>query len=212
MQGPNKLLLLDKDGTLIAPKYGKWVNDDPTNQRIIPGAAETLAAWVEAGWKPVICSNQGGVDSGYKTEEQAIAEMSYAMSLFQPSIQCAYFCPSAPLHGWRLKMRQWLGLFKTRCIDVQHAYSDVEVWGESSKLPFSNSSVADEYDMAGGMGIHGYRKPGGMMLFLAVELNNLPRQDRRVLYVGDRPEDEQAAAAVGYPFRQAQDWLGSPPL
>ncbi|KAM3093202.1 HAD hydrolase-like protein [Phormidesmis sp. 146-12] len=49
-----------------------------------------------------------------------------------------------------------------------------------------------------------FRKPGPGMLKLAID--NHPSD--RILYVGDRPEDEGAAAAAGIPFKWAHEFLG----
>jgi D-glycero-D-manno-heptose 1,7-bisphosphate phosphatase len=50
-----------------------------------------------------------------------------------------------------------------------------------------------------------YRKPRSGMLQLAmVRHKHTPHNS---LYVGDRPEDEQAAQRVGVPFQWAWDWI-----
>jgi D-glycero-D-manno-heptose 1,7-bisphosphate phosphatase len=55
-----------------------------------------------------------------------------------------------------------------------------------------------------------YRKPGRGMLMLAA-FNCLQHEDE-ILMVGDRPEDEGAAAAAGIPFLHVDRWLDRSPF
>jgi len=50
-----------------------------------------------------------------------------------------------------------------------------------------------------------YRKPRAGMLQLAMVRHKHSPQNS--LYVGDRPEDEQAAQGAGVPFQWAWDWI-----
>jgi D-glycero-D-manno-heptose 1,7-bisphosphate phosphatase len=50
-----------------------------------------------------------------------------------------------------------------------------------------------------------YRKPRSGMLQLAMARHHYPPQNS--FYVGDRPEDEQAAQRAGVPFQWAWDWI-----
>jgi histidinol phosphatase-like enzyme len=56
-----KLLLLDKDKTLVRPKSGAKFISHPEDQELIPGIAEALTHYRGNDWKPVIVTNQGGV-------------------------------------------------------------------------------------------------------------------------------------------------------
>lgn len=86
-----KLLVLGKDGTLTRTKSGHTFVQHPEDQVLIDGVADAIAAYAADGWTMAIASNQGGVAAGFKTLEQAIAEMKYAMNL--TGINTAYFCP-----------------------------------------------------------------------------------------------------------------------
>ena len=88
-----KLLVLDKDGTLTRTKSGHTFIQHPEDQVLIDGVAEAIAAYAADGWTIAIASNQGGVAAGFKTLEQAITEMRYAMEL--AGIDTAYFCPDS---------------------------------------------------------------------------------------------------------------------
>ncbi|MBW4422644.1 MAG: HAD-IIIA family hydrolase [Myxacorys californica WJT36-NPBG1] len=50
-----------------------------------------------------------------------------------------------------------------------------------------------------------YRKPQPGMLKLAMVRHNHPPED--CLYIGDRPEDEEAARRAGVAFEWAEDWI-----
>lgn len=88
----NKLLLLDCDGTLREPASGEKFIQHPLDQQVISGADKGVAHAHEQGWTIIAISNQGGVEAGYKTLEDAIAEAHYTLELF-PQILCIYICP-----------------------------------------------------------------------------------------------------------------------
>jgi len=88
-----KILLLDKDGTLVVPASGAKFTNEPLDQAALPGVHEAIARFVADGYKPVIVSNQGGVEKGHKSLESAILEMQFALELF-PAVTEAYFCPN----------------------------------------------------------------------------------------------------------------------
>lgn len=96
-----KLLLLDKDGTLIKPKSGaKFVNQS-WDQAALPGVNEAIGRYVTEGWQPVIISNQRGIEAGHKSLESVIDEMRFCLELF-PTIKEAYFCPDGGAICWRV--------------------------------------------------------------------------------------------------------------
>ena len=47
-----------------------------------------------------------------------------------------------------------------------------------------------------------FRKPNAGMLKLAIEIH----KPDKVLMIGDRPEDRQAASAAGVKFQHAENW------
>lgn len=76
-----KLLILDKDGTLVRPKSGAEFVQYPEDQELIPGVAEAIARYRDQGWLIAIASSQGGVAAGHKTLGAAVDEMIFAMQL-----------------------------------------------------------------------------------------------------------------------------------
>jgi D-glycero-D-manno-heptose 1,7-bisphosphate phosphatase len=86
------IVLLDKDGTLVAPMSGNTFVQNPTDQKLLPGVAKRIVELNEKGVLLVIASNQGGVASGHKTLKQAAEEMQCCLTLL-PEIDSAFFCP-----------------------------------------------------------------------------------------------------------------------
>ncbi len=102
-----KILLLDKDGTLVNPKSGSKFIQKPWDQEAILGVEQRLKDY--QGWDCVIVSNQAGVAAGHKTMENTIDEMLFCLELF-PQIKEAFFCPDFQGNechrvwgGWRRK-------------------------------------------------------------------------------------------------------------
>ena len=87
-----KLLICDKDGTLVAPASGAKFVTEPWDQKPLPGVENKLAEYAASGWEICIASNQGGVAAGHKSLENCILEMKFCLELF-PAIGEAYFCP-----------------------------------------------------------------------------------------------------------------------
>lgn len=183
-----KLLLLDKDGTLIrSVSGGKFVNR-PTDQAPISGAIDAIERYVAKGWTPIIASNQGGVAAGHKSLGDAIAEMEFALGLF-PLIEEAFFCPSPTDTGGDHCWRVW------GCCDEARRIR----YGKGEDIPHRIVSELEESLR------DTFRKPNPGMLKLAIALHNA--NPAACLMVGDRTEDEAAAQAAGVPFQWAHEWL-----
>jgi len=89
-----KLLLIDKDQTLICSKIGREAYiQSPWDQIPIPGINEKLNRYSADGWKIAIISNQAGIEKGYKSLSDTFLEFRYCLELF-PQIEEAYFCPN----------------------------------------------------------------------------------------------------------------------
>lgn len=92
----NRALFLDRDGTVIEEcGYLK----DPALVRLLPGAADALAALASEGWKIVIVSNQSGVGRGLITPEQMEAVQRRFLELMRSNgtpVTGSYVCTHAP--------------------------------------------------------------------------------------------------------------------
>lgn len=174
-----KLLLLDKDGTLISPRSGAKFVGDPWDQTPLPNVADTLKRYAAEGWEMAIISNQAGVAAGHKSLANCILEMKFCLELF-PQIKEAYFCPDFEGNEcWRV----W------------------ESCDEEYQISYNqNSRETISLEIAGK-----YRKPSPGMLDLAASFYNF----EEIIYVGDRPEDEGAAIASNKPFKWAANFFAT---
>lgn len=182
-----KLLILDKDGTLVKPISGGSFVQSPCDQELLSGVANTLARYQHSGWQMAIASNQGGVASWHKTLDDAIEEMFFAMALT-----------------------------KIQTAAIAHSYED-EGYGEFVSLTLFDDGSKDHRVMTNGK--LRFRKPEpGMIKWLVRQHDPFafpPREARNhdykegvdILFIGDRPEDEQAAAAAGVPFQWADQFF-----
>lgn len=172
-----KLLILDKDGTLIRSRSGKQFVQAPDDQELLPGVYSTLQRWRDEGWKMAIASNQAGVAAKHKTLEEAIEELRYCLYLGSPMIEVGCLCPD------------FKGL---ECY---------EVWKHAL---FTPKDRGEKYEKL--QGTYRKPNPG-MLHYLISQFHRLPGDgSMEVLYVGDRPEDEAAALAAGVGFQWAHHW------
>lgn len=193
MENQTKLLILDKDGTLVRPASGSRFPQGPEDQVLLPGVARTLDRYVRAGWWPVMASNQGGCESinpekqaPYKSIEDAIREMNYCMALL-PEIRHALFCPHIQ--------------FGETCIQVGRD-GTVKTWREEALIHKANHGACSGPTPRQA----GCRKPNpGMILVAQTIFGSL----ENTLFVGDRPEDQGAALIAGIQFAWAKDWVGN---
>ena len=61
----SKLIVLDLDGTVRKSKSGKFI-DGPDDVELLPGVAEVLIEYYNAGYAVFGWTNQGGVSHGFK--------------------------------------------------------------------------------------------------------------------------------------------------
>ena len=86
-----KLIIFDKDKTLVKPKSrGRFVNF-PKDQILLKGVDKKVQRLREDGVLMAIATNQGGVSAGHKSLGSAKAELSYVMKLTQ--IEYGILCP-----------------------------------------------------------------------------------------------------------------------
>lgn len=171
-----KLLLCDLDGTLRCPKSGANFINDPYDQQLIPEAATAIAHYHNQGWKIIGITNQGGVAAGHKSLEDAIAEQKYTLELL-PELSSIFFCTDFEgRHCW----------FVCQQSEDYATCLHLTPW-------------AEEF-------IGKFRKPNPGMLLAAIKLSGSEQMKNNYCFVGDRPEDEQAAKNAGVDFMWAEDW------
>jgi D-glycero-D-manno-heptose 1,7-bisphosphate phosphatase len=94
--GARRAVFLDRDGTLIEDV---GYPDDPDGVRLVPGAADALAALRRGGFALVVVSNQSGIGRGLVTPEQAesVHERFVAeLAAHGVELDDARYCPHAP--------------------------------------------------------------------------------------------------------------------
>lgn len=102
-----RVIFLDRDGT---------VNEEihylhrPEDVRLLPGAAEAIRRFNEAGFRVLVVSNQAGIGRGYYTEEDFKAVNKRINELLSEKgghIDGFYFCPHHPEAG--------IGEYRRKC-------------------------------------------------------------------------------------------------
>ncbi len=93
------VVFLDRDGT-INEEVGYLSN--PSDLRLIPGAASGIQALNQAGFKIIIVTNQSGLARGYfslSTLEEIHRRLLDELALRGAYIDGIYFCPHHPEEG-----------------------------------------------------------------------------------------------------------------
>lgn len=92
----NKTIFLDRDGTLI--KDAGYPND-PKQVELVPGAADAMQAFINAGYLLVVISNQSGIGREKIKPEEAEQVHQRFVEVFEEngiSFSGVYYCPHAP--------------------------------------------------------------------------------------------------------------------
>ncbi|QFS49614.1 hypothetical protein [Nostoc sphaeroides] len=99
-----RAVLFDIDGTLTVTVTGETFKKNPHDVAVLPGVKEGLNHYHNQvpPWILVGVSNQGGIDKGYKSIEDTVAEMKYTLELL-PKLSAIYFCPDLQgINCWRV--------------------------------------------------------------------------------------------------------------
>lgn len=171
-----KLLILDKDGTLTTTKSGEKFVQHPNDQKIIPGMGRALIEAKNQDWRICVASNQGGIIAGYKTHLDTTAEFVCLQRLF-PEIEMAVYCPDQGRMMTQINYK------------VSHIWTqDVRDWNLTLKKTGQKIEIEN------------FRKPSAGMIQLLIASFESKIGEDRIVYIGDRPEDEQAALNAGVVF------------
>lgn len=94
----NKALFLDLDHTLITPLKGRRFPKDIYDWKFKKNILDSIEPYVEAGYKIIIISNQGGIEAGHLTTKEFEKKMSYILpdliKYFNYTEFYYYYCPS----------------------------------------------------------------------------------------------------------------------
>ena len=93
------VFFLDRDGTI-----NEEVNylHRPEDLKILPGAAEAISRFNQAGFLVIVITNQAGIGRGYYTQqdmEKLNEYMNQVLAEQNAYIDGFYFCPHHPEHG-----------------------------------------------------------------------------------------------------------------
>ncbi|MCB2200638.1 D-glycero-beta-D-manno-heptose 1,7-bisphosphate 7-phosphatase [bacterium] len=95
----SRLILLDRDGTLIVEK--DYLNS-PDGVDLIEGAASAVSSLREMGHRVVLITNQSGVARGYftvETVEHIHRRIEELLSVHGAVLDGVYYCPHGPEDG-----------------------------------------------------------------------------------------------------------------
>lgn len=218
-----KLLVLDKDGTLVRPKSGNTFVQHPEDQELIEGVAEAIQRYVADGWQLAIASNQGGCEvrwchpaelpvGSYCNVDNIAIKVEYLQDTGEfilvnghhplPKTRFAKFqyktlgiAIAEMQYAMKLIGIQYHGLF---CPDMQG--NECYMTSDFAAPPLHK---VDRYKHL----IGSFRKPsGGMLLALKQHFETHLDDVDRLLMIGDRSEDLGSAQAAGFDFVWAEDW------
>jgi D-glycero-D-manno-heptose 1,7-bisphosphate phosphatase len=91
-----RALFLDRDGTLILDRH--YIKE-PADVELLPGVGAALRRFVEAGYAPVVITNQSGIARGMLTEsdyDAVDARMDDLLAHEGVTLAGAYHCPHHP--------------------------------------------------------------------------------------------------------------------
>ena len=92
----HRLLLLDRDGTIMVEK---GFPKDPAEVELIPGAAAAIRRLRALGLRAAVISNQSGIGRGYLTHEDVArvnARLGELLATEGAALDGLYYCPHAP--------------------------------------------------------------------------------------------------------------------
>lgn len=110
-------VFLDRDGTLVEEVH---FLHRPEQLRLLPGAAEAMAALAGAGFALVVVTNQSGIGRGYFSEED-LARVHRALEGMLADrgvhLDGLYYCPHAPDEGCGCR-KPGTALYQRACRDL----------------------------------------------------------------------------------------------
>ena len=178
----SKLLILDLDGTIRRTKSGEKFINTPEDQELIPEADKSIRKYAKEGWLIVGCSNQGGVEHGFKSMKNCIKEQQITLQIC-PHLNQIFIAPS-----------------NNQCIAIYNDYGyQYSHWKLENGWAINLNNFDEKWESSG------FRKPNTGM----IEAIRLIYKDyRELLFIGDMESDRLCAEAAGIEFIQAQDWWG----
>src|ERR1044071_3689219 len=98
----SRAIFVDRDGTIF---HDADYCSDPSQVKLLDGAAAALRKLKNAGYKIIVITNQSGIGRGFFSEKQYRAvEAEVSRQLGNGLIDATYFCPDPP--GQQAKCRK----------------------------------------------------------------------------------------------------------
>ena len=190
----------------------------PRDQKLIPSAIAAINQAKLQGFSIVGASNQGGVAKGHKSLEDCYKEQAYTLELLHnecAAIDRIYFCPD--YEGQECHEVYW---FTDRRFNDDSQHFDCCFGNFAEDSPFKGQfrkpnagmilHAIDAYKKATKVIFFAedspfkgqFRKPNAGMIFHAIDAY----QATEVIFVGDRPEDREAAKNANVRFIDAVEW------
>jgi D-glycero-D-manno-heptose 1,7-bisphosphate phosphatase len=179
----NDLVIFDLDGTLITP-YMENPGKEYHIWSLLPGRREKLQALYNAGVRIAIVTNQAGVAFGHISEYDVFSKIAKVMLRLGFSGQFWQLYDHALGVGMHFGMR-----CNSNIIPIHVCYS--------------HPNASERGYVAG----HERRKPAPAMLLEALSLHDT--MPEHAVFVGDRPEDSEAARAAGISYVWAPDYFST---
>jgi D-glycero-D-manno-heptose 1,7-bisphosphate phosphatase len=164
-----KILFLDLDGTVRYSNNPSGFINRAEDVEVYREAKCRIHQFLNAGWKIVYITNQGGIAAGFTTTRDLIEGVEVMESkLDLPDCLPLYHCPHG-VHQGCICRKPRPGLVVRALDDLAIPYRDIPF-----NLVFPNPRLTID--------------------------------TRECLFVGDRNEDQECAAACGIPFMHAKEW------
>lgn len=95
-QAARPTVFVDRDGTLNVDQVRRV---DIAKLEVMPGAAEALRLWNDAGWRVLVITNQSGLARGFYTEADMHAFHRALLARLGGHVDGFYWCPHMPDAG-----------------------------------------------------------------------------------------------------------------
>ena len=159
-QDPNKVIVLDRDGTIVVDRH---YLKDPDALQFAAGAAVGLQRMRDLGYRLVLITNQSGIARGFfslSTLAEVHERLKQMLNSIGVRLEGIYFCPHGPEEGCTCRkpqlglMRQAakeLGFEMSRAIVIGDKASDIEFGQRAGAVtvlignPESPSPVAPDF-------------------------------------------------------------------
>lgn len=218
-----KLYAFDLDWTLRGTKSGKTFPENIADWQLLPGRLEKIQELREEGRQIAVLTNQGGLPWRAATGQEKYPTPLQLGEALKPIIMQLSTSSPTRQDPW------YISIYDQRAVDLInkniaqeiHAVSDMAGHSADNQAPpiyeepedvlkrlqKELSEVLQQFNTWISIDPR-WRKPEPGMLIVACNAASVSPEE--TLFVGDRPEDEQAAQNAGTAFMWAWQFFGDP--